>query len=72
MRTRVVLEALPLPIILKERTRLMTPDLVCPSTYQFLWSSFGDSGPDVSYDMSASLKHLFGLARARLATSIMR
>ncbi|GJY02050.1 hypothetical protein Tco_0360202 [Tanacetum coccineum] len=34
-------------------------------------SSFGDSGPDVSFDMSASLEHLSSSARARLATSIL-
>ncbi|GJY29770.1 hypothetical protein Tco_0405537 [Tanacetum coccineum] len=44
----------------------MTPDLICPSTYQPLWSSSGDSGPDVSLDMSASLEYLFGFARASL------
>ncbi|GJU70996.1 retrovirus-related pol polyprotein from transposon TNT 1-94 [Tanacetum coccineum] len=37
-------------------TGLMTPDLICPSTNQPLWSSSGDSGPDVSLDMSASPK----------------
>ncbi|GKA52142.1 hypothetical protein Tco_0745338 [Tanacetum coccineum] len=50
-------------------TGLMTPDLVCPSTYQLLRSSSGDSGPDVSFDMLASPEYLFGSARARLATS---
>nr|GEZ39676.1 hypothetical protein [Tanacetum cinerariifolium] len=46
---------------------LMTSDLICPSPYQPLRSSFGDSGLDVSLDMSASLEYLFGLARASLA-----
>ncbi|GJU10410.1 hypothetical protein Tco_1132806 [Tanacetum coccineum] len=39
---------------------LMTPDLMCPSTHQLLWSSGGGSGPDVSFDKSASLDHFFG------------
>ncbi|GJZ82949.1 hypothetical protein Tco_0648122, partial [Tanacetum coccineum] len=52
-------------------TGLMTPDTVCPLTYQLLRSSFGDSGHDVYFDMSASLEHLSGSARARLATSIL-
>ncbi|GKB69326.1 hypothetical protein Tco_0930738, partial [Tanacetum coccineum] len=47
-------------------TKLITLDLICPSTYQLLWNSSGDSGPDLSFDKSASLKHLFGLARASL------
>nr|GEW83402.1 copia protein [Tanacetum cinerariifolium] len=49
-----------------------TMDLVCPSTYQLLCSSFGDSGPDVSFDMSASPEQLSGSADARLATSTLR
>nr|GEV86538.1 hypothetical protein [Tanacetum cinerariifolium] len=51
---------------------LMTLDLVCPSTYQLFWSSSGDSGPDVSFDMSASLEHFSSSTRARLATSTPR
>nr|GEZ91691.1 hypothetical protein [Tanacetum cinerariifolium] len=54
------------------RTGLMTSNLVCPSTYQLFWSSFGDSGPDMSFDMSTSPEHLSGSARARLATSTLR
>nr|GEW79508.1 hypothetical protein [Tanacetum cinerariifolium] len=41
-------------------------------TYQLLWSSSSNSRVVVSFDMSASLKHLSGSARARLATSILR
>nr|GEV66342.1 hypothetical protein [Tanacetum cinerariifolium] len=33
---------------------LMTPDLVYPSTYQLLWSSSDDSGPDMSFDIQPS------------------
>ncbi|GJW48995.1 hypothetical protein Tco_0080641 [Tanacetum coccineum] len=36
------------------RTELITPNLICPSTYQLLRSSGGDSGPDISFDKSAS------------------
>ncbi|GJR53340.1 putative ribonuclease H-like domain-containing protein [Tanacetum coccineum] len=36
------------------RTELMTPDLVCPSTHQLLRSAGDDSGPDMSFDKSAS------------------
>ncbi|GKB46834.1 hypothetical protein Tco_0897587 [Tanacetum coccineum] len=45
---------------------LITPDLTCPLTHQLLRNSRGDSGPDLSFDKSASLKHLFGLARVSL------
>ncbi|GJV61098.1 hypothetical protein Tco_1467198 [Tanacetum coccineum] len=45
----------------------MTPDLTCPSTHQLLWSSFGYSRPNASFDLSASLEYLSGLARASLA-----
>ncbi|GJU08382.1 hypothetical protein Tco_1124812 [Tanacetum coccineum] len=48
-------------------TELTTPDLICPSTYQLLRSPSSGSGPDVSFDMSVSLEHLLGSARARLA-----
>nr|GEY24639.1 hypothetical protein [Tanacetum cinerariifolium] len=48
---------------------LMTPDLICPSTYQPLRSSSGDFELDMSLDMSASLKYLSGLARLTLAES---
>ncbi|GKF28337.1 hypothetical protein Tco_0094679, partial [Tanacetum coccineum] len=47
-----------------ERTELITPDMICPLTYQLLRNSSGDSGPDLSFDKSASLE--FGLARASL------
>ncbi|GJZ55172.1 hypothetical protein Tco_0610365 [Tanacetum coccineum] len=50
----------------KSWTELITPDLICPSTYQLLRNSSGDSGPDLSFDKSASLERLFGLARASL------
>ncbi|GJS44858.1 hypothetical protein Tco_0594979 [Tanacetum coccineum] len=45
----------------------MTSDLVCPSTYHPLGSSSRDSGPDVSFGMSASSEYLSGLACASLA-----
>nr|GEW99412.1 pyrophosphate--fructose 6-phosphate 1-phosphotransferase subunit alpha [Tanacetum cinerariifolium] len=38
------------------RTEQITPDLICLSTYQLLQSSGGDSGPDLSFDKSSSLK----------------
>nr|GEX98790.1 hypothetical protein [Tanacetum cinerariifolium] len=49
------------------KTELITLDLICPLTYQLLWNSSGDSGPDLSFDKSASLDHLFSLARVSLA-----
>ncbi|GJY99852.1 hypothetical protein Tco_0517282 [Tanacetum coccineum] len=49
------------------RTELITPDLTYPSTYQLLRSSGGDSGPDLSFDKSASPERLFSLARVSLA-----
>ncbi|GJV42790.1 putative reverse transcriptase domain-containing protein [Tanacetum coccineum] len=49
------------------RTKLITPDLICPSTYQLLWNSGGDSGPDLSFDKSASPERLFSSARVSLA-----
>ncbi|GJU97617.1 hypothetical protein Tco_1326888 [Tanacetum coccineum] len=45
---------------------LMTPDLICPSTYQPLRSSSYDFGLDMSFDMSALPEYLSGLARASL------
>ncbi|GJV74223.1 hypothetical protein Tco_1494218 [Tanacetum coccineum] len=48
------------------RTELITLDLICPLTYQLLRNSGGDSGPNLSFDKSASLERLFGLARASL------
>ncbi|GKF75343.1 hypothetical protein Tco_0224787, partial [Tanacetum coccineum] len=45
---------------------LITPDLICPSTYQLLWNSSGDSGPNLSFDKSASSERLFSLARVSL------
>ncbi|GJT92576.1 hypothetical protein Tco_1081421 [Tanacetum coccineum] len=53
------------------RTELVTPDLICPSTYHLLRNSSGDSGPDFSFDKSASLECLFGLARASLVAISM-
>ncbi|GJU74779.1 hypothetical protein Tco_1266184 [Tanacetum coccineum] len=47
-------------------TELITLELICPSTYQLLWNSSGDFGPDLSFDKSASPERLFGLARASL------
>ncbi|GKC87302.1 hypothetical protein Tco_1147951, partial [Tanacetum coccineum] len=44
-------------------TEQITPNLICPSTHQLLWSSGGDSGPDMSFDKSASLERLLSLAR---------
>ncbi|GKC76536.1 hypothetical protein Tco_1127310 [Tanacetum coccineum] len=49
------------------RTELITPDLICPLTYQLLWISGGDSRPDLSFDKSASPEHLFSSARVSLA-----
>ncbi|GJZ51816.1 hypothetical protein Tco_0606331, partial [Tanacetum coccineum] len=49
------------------RTELITPDLTCPSTHQLLRNSGGDSGPDLSFDKSASPERLFSLARVSLA-----
>ncbi|GJT86224.1 hypothetical protein Tco_1067941 [Tanacetum coccineum] len=48
-----------------------TPIFLNGELYQLLRSSSGDSGPDVSFDMSASPEHLYGSARARLATSTL-
>ncbi|GKA26203.1 hypothetical protein Tco_0712312 [Tanacetum coccineum] len=48
-------------------TELITLNLICPSTYQLLWSSGGDSGPDMSFDNSASSEYLLSLARVSLA-----
>ncbi|GJZ68561.1 putative RNA-directed DNA polymerase, eukaryota, reverse transcriptase zinc-binding domain protein [Tanacetum coccineum] len=41
--------------------------MICPSTYQLLRSSGGDSGPDMYFNKSASPKRLFSLARVSLA-----
>ncbi|GJX18923.1 hypothetical protein Tco_0221600 [Tanacetum coccineum] len=49
------------------RTELITPDVTYPSTYQLLRSSGGDSGPNLSFEKSASPKRLFSLARVSLA-----
>ncbi|GJR75789.1 hypothetical protein Tco_0088154 [Tanacetum coccineum] len=49
------------------RKELITPDLTCPSTHQLLWNSSDDSGPNLSFDKSASPKRLFSLARFSLA-----
>ncbi|GJW24253.1 hypothetical protein Tco_0038064 [Tanacetum coccineum] len=48
------------------RTELITPDLICPSTYQLLQNSGGDSGPDLSFDKSASPERLFSSTRVSL------
>ncbi|GKD51435.1 hypothetical protein Tco_1280411, partial [Tanacetum coccineum] len=48
-------------------TELITPDLICPSTYQLLQNSSGDSELELSFDKSASLERLFSLARVSLA-----
>ncbi|GJV13527.1 hypothetical protein Tco_1355068 [Tanacetum coccineum] len=45
--------------------------MICPSTHQLLRSSGGYSGPDTSFDKSASLERLFSLARASLAGVLM-
>ncbi|GKE70309.1 hypothetical protein Tco_1528381, partial [Tanacetum coccineum] len=50
-----------------DRTELITPDLTCPSIYQLLRSFGGDSGPDLSFDKSASPERLFSLACVSLA-----
>ncbi|GJV65311.1 hypothetical protein Tco_1476139 [Tanacetum coccineum] len=41
---------------------LITPNLACPSTHQLLQNSSGDSGPDLSFDKSASPERLFSLS----------
>ncbi|GJS49608.1 hypothetical protein Tco_0599729 [Tanacetum coccineum] len=46
---------------------LITPDLICPSTYQLLWYSGGDSRLELSFDKSASPERLFSLARVSFA-----
>ncbi|GKA79716.1 hypothetical protein Tco_0786312 [Tanacetum coccineum] len=48
------------------RIELTTLDLICPSTYQLLQNSSGDSGLDLSFNKSASPKSLFSLARVSL------
>ncbi|GJS12426.1 hypothetical protein Tco_0406898, partial [Tanacetum coccineum] len=48
------------------RTELITLDLICPSTYQLLRNSGGDSGPDLSFEKSASSEHLFSSAHYEL------
>ncbi|GKC65028.1 hypothetical protein Tco_1097626 [Tanacetum coccineum] len=48
------------------KTELITLDLICPSTYQLLWNSGGDSRPDLSFDKSASLERLFSSARVSM------
>ncbi|GJS54404.1 hypothetical protein Tco_0627766 [Tanacetum coccineum] len=49
------------------RTKLITPYLTYPSTYQLLRSSGGDSRHDLSFDKSASPERLFSLACVSLA-----
>ncbi|GJS53329.1 ribonuclease H-like domain-containing protein [Tanacetum coccineum] len=46
-------------------TELITLNLICPSTHQLLQSSGGDSGPDMSFDKSASQKSGFFLIDRR-------
>ncbi|GJS82969.1 hypothetical protein Tco_0749510 [Tanacetum coccineum] len=48
----------------------MTPDLTCPSTYQLLQSSPGCYGPNMCFNMPASLEYLSSLARASLAEEL--
>ncbi|GJR87681.1 hypothetical protein Tco_0211692 [Tanacetum coccineum] len=49
------------------RKELITPDLICPLTYQLLQNSGGDSGLDLSFDKSAYPERLFSSARVSLA-----
>ncbi|GKD60559.1 hypothetical protein Tco_1298068, partial [Tanacetum coccineum] len=49
------------------RTELITPNLICPLTYQLLRRFGGDSGPDMSFDKSASPECLLSLAYVSLA-----
>ncbi|GKA64702.1 hypothetical protein Tco_0764409 [Tanacetum coccineum] len=52
-------------IVLRYRciwTELITPNLICPSTYQLLRSSGGDSEPDPSFDKSASPERSFSFS----------
>ncbi|GJT75410.1 hypothetical protein Tco_1042135 [Tanacetum coccineum] len=49
------------------RTEQITPDLICPLTYQLLRNSSGYSGPDLSFEKLASPERLFSLAGASLA-----
>nr|GEW08596.1 hypothetical protein [Tanacetum cinerariifolium] len=51
----------------ERREELITPDLICPSTYQLLQNSSSDSGPNLSFDKPVSLELLFSLARVSLA-----
>nr|GEV96389.1 hypothetical protein [Tanacetum cinerariifolium] len=48
-------------------SELIILDLIRPSTYQLLQNSSGDSGPELSFDKSASPERLFSLARVSLA-----
>ncbi|GJY35688.1 putative reverse transcriptase domain-containing protein [Tanacetum coccineum] len=48
-------------------TKLLTPDLTCPSTHQLLWISPGYSRPNMSSDLLASPEYLSDLARVSLA-----
>ncbi|GJU88595.1 red chlorophyll catabolite reductase, chloroplastic [Tanacetum coccineum] len=54
------------------RTELITPNLICHSTHQLLRSSGDDSGPDLSFDKSASPERLFSLAHAILDAIVWR
>ncbi|GJV51841.1 hypothetical protein Tco_1447582 [Tanacetum coccineum] len=53
------------------RTELITPNLICPSTYQLLQSSGGDSGPDMSFDKSASPERSFGFSPCCFGRNVM-
>nr|GEW84962.1 hypothetical protein [Tanacetum cinerariifolium] len=49
------------------RTKLITPDVACPSTHQLLRNSGGDPEPDLSFDKSTFLERLSSLAHVSLA-----
>ncbi|GKE99413.1 hypothetical protein Tco_0022764, partial [Tanacetum coccineum] len=51
------------------KKELITLDLTCPSTRQLIRNYSGDSGPDLSFDKSASLERLFSLAHVSLTKS---
>ncbi|GJS47331.1 hypothetical protein Tco_0597452 [Tanacetum coccineum] len=54
------------------KTELITSDLICPLTYQLLRNSGGDSGPDLSFDKSATLERLFSSARIERTVTLFR
>ncbi|GJU85534.1 hypothetical protein Tco_1293080 [Tanacetum coccineum] len=51
-------------------TELITSNLACPSIHQLLWSSGVDSGPDMSFDKSASPERLLSLACSRAPSPV--